>query len=153
MIQITNIPERREAVTAINNYDQLNGINPSQKAKYEKPVWFYVLACLGGNDRKPAVTIADIVTMLSYHNIHIGYQSIRLALRTLIHKQESIQPNRRNCGVGCYEAVSALGDIKVQLGTRVPNQGRGRPESLYWLGQPSQRVGYYKRVYNIFVRP
>jgi major membrane immunogen (membrane-anchored lipoprotein) len=41
MITVNSIKERREAVTAINDYDNRTGGLKSQRAKYEKPLWWY----------------------------------------------------------------------------------------------------------------
>ncbi len=153
-MRIKNIPHRREAVTAINVFDKENGIGTSQKAKYEKPLWYFILAVLPSQDAKP-VTIDDIRAKLARHNIIVTYAAIRSSLLVMINKEASIHPHRRNCGVGCFEAVNLLGDIVVDFCAYPSSDkhGRGAWSDGYALGKSFAQVHYYKKACAISLKP
>ena len=145
---VTNIHVRRMFVTAINEFDKANGIRTSQSAKYEKPMWYYVLACLRGYDGGK-ITCEQIIEKLATHNIIVTYQQVYRAIKTMQNKDESIKPHRRNCGISCYGAVSKLGDIQ-RLTVDVPI---GAPVYTYCLGCDCHTVNSIRREYNITLAP
>jgi hypothetical protein len=110
-MNINSIGERREAVNAINDYDSRNGVLISQKAKHEKPVWWYILAVLV--EAKKTLTTDEIVEILKEHELPYSRQVVHRFLRVMMNLDESIHPHRRNCGISCYDAVTRLGGIKL----------------------------------------
>ena len=147
---IKDIGHRREAVTAINVFDKANGIRTSQAAKYEKPMWYYVLACLSGYDGSK-LTISNIIKKLAKHNIIVTNQQVRNAIHVMQNKHESIQPERRNCGINCFGAVTKLGDIKFSISN--VGVGYGIPTRHYYLGCDGSTVNSVRREYDIALNP
>lgn len=147
MITINNIPQRREAVNAINEYDQKNGLNSSQKAKYERPLWAFVASILPGNDVNWAPSQKEIISTLAKHNINITQPAVHCALRTMIKLDESIHPHRRNCGISCYEAVKQMGNICVH------NDADGDKRiKRYSFGAPHSKVLRVRKAFNLTIQ-
>ena len=148
---IKDVGHRREAVTAINVFDEVNGIRTSQRAKYEKPMWYYILAVLPPSDKdEPGMTVDCIIRKLAQHNIVVKHQAVYRTLIVMINKSESIHPHRRNCGVNCYDAVGAMGDIEYY---DTPLNEKGRPSFWYILGANKEQVNRARRAYNIRLKP
>lgn len=152
MITVNSYPERREAVTAINDFDTRTGGLKSQKAKYEKPLWFYILALLPGQDQSFGMGVDDIQKELKKHNLHFTVVAIHRALQVMMNLDESIKPHRRNCGISCYEATEKLGGVKrcVSFSSRpVP----GARPMVYYLGKSISLIHYHRKAWNIYVNP
>jgi hypothetical protein len=146
-LQIKSVIDRRHVVTKINEFDDNNGIGKSQRAKYEKPMWYYVACILNGSDRTSAFSQTDMVEILAGHGIVVSKMTIARTLKLMTNLDESIQPQRRNCGVGCYEAVRALGGIQDN------GNWSSVEENLYWFGKHTNSVNYYRRSFNIRLEP
>lgn len=146
---ISDVGNRREAVTAINVFDRANGIRVSQGAKYEKPIWYFVLAVLPGAD-KEGITVNQILRRLAKHGVFVSQVAVNRVLNIMIHKDASIHPYRRNCGIGCYEAVSKMGDIQSAAES---NGNRGCPPGLFWLGADTYEVNKARRAFHITMKP
>ena len=146
MITVKNIPQRREAVTAINVYDRENGLNSSQRAKYERPLWAFVAALLPGEDRTYAPSQTDLQEQLAEHGIHVTLPAIGRTLHIMLHLDESIHPHRRNCGVSCYEAVKQMGGIQMYPDNHKDNVTR------YSFGASHAKVTYLRRVFGLTIQ-
>ena len=149
MITVKNIPERREAVTAINVYDRENGLNSSQRAKYERPLWAFIAAILVGNDRSFAMSPTSIQNHLKKHNIHVTLPAITRTLNVMINLDKSIHPHRRNCGISCYEAVSRMGGIKTW---RCNTPGYIDGHTLYSFDSPQSTVYYQRKAMGLTIQ-
>jgi hypothetical protein len=145
-MNINSIQERREAVTAINDFDVRTGVLKSQRAKYEKPLWFYILAILNGRDNSVAHSVQCIVDRLKNHGIVVGWPAVNRTFNIMMDTNKQIHPHRRGCGIGCHEAVARLGGVRMV--TANPN-GLGRPPVLFYLGANQIDVNYYRRAWNI----
>ncbi len=145
MITVNSVVERREAVTAINDYDTRTGGLKSQRAKYEKPLWWYILALLNGQNNQYAHSVENIVEDLKYHNIVVSQASVYRALAIMSDTAHQIHPNRRGCGISCHTAVKLLGGIK----TTSYVAGTGRPLQMFYLGSVQSRVDYNRRAWNM----
>lgn len=150
MITVTNIPERRQAVTAINNYDRLNGLNSSQRAKYERPLWAFIAAILPGSDAKSAMDTLTIQAILADSNIHVTVPAIYRALKVMTNLDYSIHPHRRNCGASCYDVVEKMGGIKRWKCSNRDNAGQ--PPVLYSFGVSQAKVYRSRRVFGLTVQ-
>lgn len=147
MIKVNSVSERREAVTAINDYDNRTGGLKSQRAKYEKPLWWYILAILNGSDHKYAHSVQNIIDELKNHNIIVSQVSVNRTLRIMSDTSFHIHPHRRGCGISCHEAVKLLGGIKISTWYQA---GRvGRAPWVFYLGATQSTVKYERRVWNI----
>ena len=105
---ISGFVDSREVVNKLNEFYTNTGVVVSQRAKYEKPTWFYILAALS---RHPQ-TVQEIMDTLKSHNLNLGYQSVLRFLKIMMNTEKAIHPHRRNCGIGCHEAVNLFGGIK-----------------------------------------
>lgn len=148
MITVNSIPERREAVTAINDFDDRTGMLKSQRAKYEKPLWFYILAILCGKDQKRCHSVQCIVDILAIHNIKVSKASVNRTLKIMLDTNYHIHPHRRGCGVSCHEAVAKMGGL-LYCKQQNNQTGLGAPVHLYFLGGNISSVRYWRRVFNI----
>jgi hypothetical protein len=145
MITVNSIKERREAVTAINDYDNRTGGLKSQRAKYEKPLWWYILAILNGRDVMTTQTIQNIVARLKTHGIVVSWQSVNRTVMIMFDTDRQIHPHRRGCGIGCHEAVKILGGL-LWVYKKSPV---GRTAMSICLNSNQHMVDYYRRSWNI----
>lgn len=141
MITVNSVSERREAVTAVNDYDTRTGGLKSQRAKYEKPLWWFILAILNGKDSVTGHTTVDIRLELMSHNLHYSQPAIDRCLKIMTNLDYSIQPQRRNCGISCYDAVTTLGDLHCQ----------GNYARVYRLGVTKSEAAYHRKSHNIIL--
>jgi hypothetical protein len=142
MIRVTNRSERREAVTAINVYDQENDIPSSQRAKYESPIWYYLTCMLQGKDGEH-LSVDDLVKQL--HKSRIMYSKIAISktLQNMMNAEESIKPCRRNIGLSCYHTLEILGGLKSKQDPEWNNIGRAK--NLYYFNTTTAKVNAFKK--------
>jgi hypothetical protein len=140
-MKITSISQRREAVNAINEYDANNGVGTSQKAKHEKPLWWFILAILNGRDGKP-MSAFEITDKLAQHGLNYTVPAITAALKVMMNLDKSIHPCRRNCGISCYDAVRKMGEIDLDF---VPSQGRTGMKARYFLNSYRRQLSSNRR--------
>lgn len=139
MITVNSVSERREAVTAINDYDNRTGGLKSQRAKYEKPLWWFILAILNGRDSVRGHSTDDIRQELLSHNLDYSQPAIDRCLKIMTNLDYSIHPHRRNCGISCYDAVTILGDLHHQ----------GNYARVFRLGVTQEEADYHRKSHNI----
>ena len=145
---VTDLGVRRMFVSAIQDYDTANGVLKSQAAKNDKPIWYFLCACLTSVDRKRSIT--EIVTRLKSHNIRVTDAQINRAIKVLTNKDASIHPHRRNIGISAYDLVTEMGDIKFSE----RSSGKcGRPDRLYYVGGAKKQVNRVKRYRDISLKP
>jgi hypothetical protein len=107
---INSIADRRYWTNEINDYDDRNGVLRSQRAKYEKPTWWYI-ACILPGFNKRGLSTTEIQNILAAFNIFITYQSISRILRIMSDTKFQIHPHRRGCGISCHDVVTELGGL------------------------------------------
>ena len=151
VIQLTiqGFVDSREVVNKLNEFYVATGVVTSQKAKYEKPTWFYILAVLGTVKRR--MTILDIQAKLAEHGLNITYQSIRRFLIVMMNTGAAIHSHRRNCGVSCHELVQRFGGVhQCYMDVQGP---LGTPADSFYIGETSVKANYWRRVHNVYVNP
>lgn len=109
---ISGFVDSREVVNKLNEFYANTGITVAQKAKYERPLWFYIAAILTGRDRNKMWSIEGIQEELANHNIKVSAVSILRTLKIMMNLDEAIHPHRRNCGISCYDTVRGMGGIR-----------------------------------------
>jgi len=147
-LRIEGFVDSRELVNRLNQFYAATGVVISQKAKYEKPTWFYILAVLGTVHRR--MTILDIQERLAEYGLNVTYQSIRSFLKVMMNTEKAIHPHRRNCGISCHELVTLLGGVECEY---EDIHTGGRPADTYYLGLTSVGLNYWKKVHNVYVKP
>lgn len=154
-LHIHGFVDSREVVNKLNEFYNSVGVVISQRAKYEKPSWFYILAILSDSEYgNGLLTINDIVCLLKEHNLKISYQSVRRYLKIMMNTKAAIHPHRRNCGISCHEFVKGFGGIARVIGTGIDScSDFGRPPDAYRLGFSKVGVEYFKRAYNVNIEP
>jgi hypothetical protein len=140
MIRVTNRSERRDAVTAINVYDQENGIASSQKAKYEFPIWYYLSCILQGKDGD-YLSVDDLMKQLHKSRLMYSKVAISKTLQNMMNPEESIKPCRRNFGLTCYHTLETLGGLKIEQ----DNSNRGRPLNLYYFNTTTTKINAFRK--------
>jgi hypothetical protein len=145
---ISGFVDSREVVNKLNEFYANTGVVISQRAKYERPTWFYILSVLG---RRP-MTVQQIVDKLKTNNINTGYYSVLRFLKVMMNTEEAIHPHRRNCGISCHELVADFGGV-IQNKCAIHTNEKGAPFDTYHLGGSAPSVNYFRRVYNVYVNP
>lgn len=146
-LTISGFIDSREVVNKLNEFYAGTGVVVSQKAKYERPTWFYILAALG----RRHMTVNQIVDKLKRHNITIGYHSVLRFLKIMSNTSRAIHPHKRHCGVSCHELVTSFGGVHREE-CSVYN-GRGCAPDTYYLGASVFTINYQRRVHNVFINP
>lgn len=149
MIEIRNISDRREAVWQINLFDEANGINPSQRAKYERPLWFYIAAILPSSE-EPGLRVGTIRHKLQLQGIHIIDKSIRRTLRIMMNPDTSIDPARRNFGQSAWAVVQAMEGIIKQL---EPQDNTCNIVETYKWKCNKEMVRFHRSAFRLTIRP
>ena len=146
---ITSLPERREAVNAINHFDRENGIKSSQRAKHEKTVWEYICCVLPAGDRR-GITFDQIIKRLKKHNIDLSYDAVYRAISIMWDTESAIKPHRRSCGVSCHEVVTRLGLIRQKKYSNIPCR---RASYTFTFAVKQKELNYWKRAFNLNLNP
>lgn len=141
-LEIDTFKASRLCVTKLNAFYEEKGVIKSQRAKYEVPLWYCLCAILPSDESRTGMTIANMIEKLKSVGIHVSEVAIRRTLRIMTYLDESIHPHRRNCGVGCYEAVTALGGLRCA----------GPDPIVYWLGGKSSKISAYRKANKISVK-
>jgi hypothetical protein len=144
-LQINSIQDRRGVVNKLQDFDEVNGIKKSQRAKHERTVWEYIACILTSADNKKWTSIQYIIDVLAIRGIKISYMSIYRMLNVMNDTQSAIHPHRRSCGVSCHEVVQAMRGIrfnKIAYG-----------EYVYAFGASPQLVNHYRRVFQLTLDP
>lgn len=139
MITVNSVVERREAVTAINDYDGRTGGLKSQSAKYEKPLWYFLSSIIPGRDFPHGYTVRAMQSELLKHNLSYSQVAVNRCLSIMMNLDRSIHPHRRNCGIGCYDLVSRLGGLHT----------RWSYPFYYFFGVSEEEVKYHRKANNI----
>jgi hypothetical protein len=148
---ISGYVDSREVVNRLNEFYVNSGIVISQKAKYERPSWFYIAGILNGSDRKWAHSPQTIQDELAEHGINLAIPAISRTLKIMMNLDYSIHPHRRNCGISCYDVVKGLGGvIRVREYDHI---GKGQPSYVYYFGEKQSRVYRFRKAHNITVNP
>jgi hypothetical protein len=92
----------------------------------------------------------ELSEKLARRGIKISTNALQQTLRMMMNLDQSIHPHRRNCGVGCYEAVNAMGGLSFD---ERPSRGRNGTSRLYYLDAKPSRISYFRRVFNITLKP
>lgn len=150
-LTIAGFVDSREVVRKLNEFYTATGVLVSQKAKYEKPTWYYIACILNGVNRKNGHTVEDIQYVLKAHGIDVSIQAIRRFLRMMMDTNSAVHPHRRNCGVSCHEIVTRLGGVESGLDSQ--HEKRGHPAMVYWFGAKQSAVNYVRRVFNLTLEP
>lgn len=150
-LQIKGFVDSREVVNKLNEFYANTGVVVSQRAKYERPSWFYVAAILNGDDRRWAHTPQSIQEILANHGINLTIPAITRTLKIMMNLDESIHPHRRNCGISCYDVVRGLGNVHRTVVSG--HVGRGHPAYVYYFGADQAKVYRFRKAFNITLNP
>jgi hypothetical protein len=149
-LQIKGFVDSREVVNKLNEFYANTGVVVSQRAKYERPSWFYVAAILNGSDRSEAHSPKCIQKQLETAGIKLTIPAISRTLKIMMNLDESIHPHRRNCGVSCHDVVKGLGRVHR---SRSHSFRRGQPSYVYYFGADQAKVYRFRKAFNIYLNP
>ena len=145
-LNITSFMDSREVVNKLNTFYAGTGVIISQKAKYERPTWFYILAVLTHHRQ----SINQIVEKLKQHNLNVTRENVYRFLKIMLNTRRAIHPHRRNCGMSCHTMVIMFGGVHCDVAS-IPT--RACPADGYYLGEHKHNINYLKRVYGISINP
>ena len=140
--------DARLLVNNINEFYANTGVCNSQRAKYEKPNWAFVAACLPGSDKEP-VSCVQISAMLKKHQLLLTPTAIYRIIRHMVYRREAIHPHRRNIGQSCALVVRDMGEIKFSQTT----DKDGVVENFYWFDRRHSEIIKLRRALELIIKP
>lgn len=143
MIKVNNRTERKQAVNAINVYDERVGIPTSQRAKYELPFHQLIGQLIPGKDAE-GKSVDDLGRELHKGHYFVKRPSIVSTINNMMDPEGSVHPHRRNFGVTCFRMIEKLGGLHY----REVAHSVGRPTKEYYFGTTSAKVTAFFHKHN-----